>query len=170
MELSKQLARDAKKKGICQQWHDELQKMTSKEEMLDMYVKGIDFCLSNDYPTNDFIREHFKGQGMEEHGIHLDEEINIVCQPKCICLGKTKGVVTTSKYEVCEVFAKHESELNVIAHDNAFVAVDVFDNAVVHVYAYENSKVCVNKYGGYVKCSSVDNARIKFREKNKKTY
>ena len=170
MELSKRLAMDAKKKGICKQWHDELEKMTSKEAMLEMYLKGIDFCLSNDYPTNDFIRENFKGQGMEEHGIHLDEEIIVENVPKCVCLGDTKGIVKTTKYGVCEVFAKHDSALNIIAQDNAFVMVDVFDDAVVHIHASGDSKVCVNHYGGTVDNCAIEQARIKFREMNKKTY
>ena len=60
MKLSKELARQAKAKGICAPWHAQLLTLQDKEAMVDMYLKGIDFCLANDYPKNDFIRTHFK--------------------------------------------------------------------------------------------------------------
>ena len=52
MKLSKELARQAKAKGICTPWHNELQNLQNKEAMVEMYLKGIDFCLANDYPTS----------------------------------------------------------------------------------------------------------------------
>lgn len=90
MKLSKELARQAKAKGICTPWHNELQNLQNKEAMVEMYLKGIDFCLANDYPQNDFIREHFKGV-MEKQGVFLDDNIKVENKPKCVCLGKTCG-------------------------------------------------------------------------------
>ncbi len=169
MKLSKELARAAKAKGICAPWHAELLTLQDKDAMVEMYLKGIDFCLSNDYPNNDFIRTHFKGV-MEKHGVFLDDEIKIENNPKCVCLGATCGRIATGGFETCEVFAKHDAELNVVAKDNAFVMIDVFDNAVVSIYASDRAKVCVNHYGGKITKTTTDDAVVKIREKNKKTY
>lgn len=170
MNLSKELARDARKRGICEEWHDELQNQTSKDAMVRMYLKGIDFCLSNEYPDNDYIRKHFKGD-MEKHGVFLDDAIEVSNAPKCVCLGACSGHVVVDGFNVCEVFVKHDSVLNVIAKDNSFVMIDVFDKAVLNVYAHDKAKVCVNRYGGTVKRFVRDEeAVVKIQEKDKKTY
>ena len=75
---------------------------------------GIDFCLEHDYPSNDFIRENFKGV-MEKHGVFLDDAIVLQDQSKCIALGTTNGKVTATGYSVSEVWAKHDSALNIVA-------------------------------------------------------
>ena len=59
MKVNKQLARDAKKKGICEEWYDRLIDTKEKDKLIKMYLEGIDFCLSNEYPSNEFIRRHF---------------------------------------------------------------------------------------------------------------
>lgn len=169
MKLSKELAKQAKVKGICAPWHAQLLTLDDKDAMLDMYLKGIDFCLANDFPSNDFIRENFKGS-MEHKGIFLDETINVANMPKCVCLGTTTGRIIVNVYEVCEIFAKHDAALNVVARDNAFVMIDVFDDAVVNIHASDRAKVCVNHYGGEIKKIITDDAVVKIREKNKKTY
>jgi hypothetical protein len=170
MELSKELAKEAKKKGICEPWYKELKTLEDKRAMVRMYLKGIDFCLANDYPSNDYIRQNF-GDMMNEFGVFLDDNIDLVDVPKCVALGATKGRVEIDKFSVSEIFIKHESALNVVAKDNAFVMIDVFDNAVVMVYAQDNAKVCVNKYGNAtIHSNNTGSAMVKVIEKHKKTY
>ena len=88
MSVAKELAKEAKKKGICSEWHGELRKLgDNKRAMLQMYIKGIDFCLKNDFPSNDYIRANFKGT-MEDFGVFLDEpNLNITNFAKCVALG-----------------------------------------------------------------------------------
>ena len=74
MKIAKELAREARRLGICDEWHSELKRLTDKRAMVEMYVTGLDFCLSNDYPSNEYIRSNFKGV-MEEYGVFLDDEI-----------------------------------------------------------------------------------------------
>lgn len=171
MKVIKELARQAKADGICTPWYNQLMKLHDSDvaAMADMYLKGIDFCLSNNYPDNEFLRTHFKGK-MEQYGIFLDDEVLIENKPKCVCLGATRGRIETNGFGVCEIFLKNDSELNVIAKDNAFVMIDIFDNSVVNVYASDRAKVCVNHYGGTIMKYITNDAIIKIREKNKKTY
>lgn len=111
------------------------------------YVFARDrFLLKNNYPDNDFIKAHF-GDIAPMNGVFVDDCIDVENRPKCVCLGATFGKVKTGGFNVCEIFAKHDAEINVIAADNAFVMVDVFDNAVVNIHAHSRAKVCVNKYG-----------------------
>lgn len=173
MKIAKELAKEAKRKGICEPWYNDLKMLgDNKKAMVAMYVKGIDFCLSNDYPSNEYIRENFKGV-MEDFGVFLDDTINLVNYKRCIALGRTKGRVEIASYGVCEVFAKHDSELRIIAKDNAFVEIDIFDNAVVYVHAQDRAKVHINRYGGNIISDPIEDgnlAMVKIVEKHKKTY
>lgn len=171
-DLSKQLAKEAKKKGICKEWHTALKSLTDRKAMVEMYLRGIDFCLKNDYPANDFIKANF-GDIAPLMGVFVDCEICVENNPKCVCLGATFGKITTTGFEVCEIYAKHDSEINVVVLDNAFVMLDVFDNSVVNIHAHDRAKVCVNKYGdgGRVNIVVEDaEAHVKIRVKNSKTY
>lgn len=71
---------------------------------------------------------------MEQYGVFLDDDIKIENKPKCVCLGATCGRIEITGFNVCEIYAKHNAKLNVIAKDNAFVVIDVFDDAVVNVW------------------------------------
>ena len=73
-EVTKQLAKAAQANGICTPWLNELKTLENKDALVDMYIRGLDFCLANDYPSNDFILLHFKFM-METHGVFLDDAI-----------------------------------------------------------------------------------------------
>ena len=170
MKLSKELARQAKKFGICQEWHSELRGLDDKKAMIEMYLKGIDFCLSYDYPNNEFIRTNFKGV-MEEFGVFLDDSIDLVNVPKCVVLGQTKGSIEINNFNVSEIFVKHDSELTIIAKGDSFVMIDLFDNAIIHVHIHDRAKVCVNRYGNsIIDHKEADSGMVKIIEKHKKTY
>ena len=171
MELSKMLARQAKKKGICKEWHTALKSLTDRKAMVEMYLRGIDFCLKNNFPDNGFIQANF-GDIAPQMGVFLDKHIEAENCAKCVCLGATFGKVTTTGFNVCEIFAKHDAELNIIATDNAFVMVDAFDNAVVNIHTHDRAKVCVNKYGNAVVNEIITDAeaQVKIRVKTSKTY
>lgn len=171
-ELSKTLAKGAKRKGICKEWHTALKSLTDRKAMVEMYLRGIDFCLKNDYPANDFIKAHF-GDIAPQMGVFVDTEISIENSPKCVCLGATFGIIKTNNFNVTEIFAKHCSELNVIAAGNAFVMIDVFDESVINIHAHDRAKVCVNKYGDGGRVNIVieeAEAQVKIRVKTQKTY
>ena len=107
---------------------------------------------------------------MEKHGIHLDEVLDIESESTVVALGKCLGDIVTIEYDVCQVFAKHDSDLIIMAHGNSFVMLDIFDNAKVSIFAYDNAKVCINRYGGEITESKKENSIIKVIEKNKKKY
>jgi hypothetical protein len=172
MKLNKELAKEARRKGICKEWHNQLKNLEDKRQMVEMYIRGIDFCLKNNYPGNDFILEHFNGI-RTEYGIFVDDTINILNQNRCVALGKTTGRVETTGYGICEIFVKHHFVLTIVAKDNAFVMIDIFDNAEIEAIALNNAKVCVNQYGGNVISttgSEPGNAIIKVIRKQSKTY
>lgn len=169
MNIGKELALAAKKYGLCEEWFDEMKPLKDKGKLLDMYVRGIDFCLANDYPSNDYIRKHFKGE-MEAFGVHLDDSIEALNPERIIALGESSGRIVVDSYNVCEVFVKHSSCMTIEAKGHSFVMIDVFDDTRLNVTGSEEAKVCVNRYGGEISFNQEGNSRIKIVEKHKKTY
>lgn len=169
MKIGKELANAAKKKGICKEWFNNMKGLDDKEALIEMYVKGIDFCLANDFPSNDYIRTNFAGK-MEAYGVHLDEFLNTVNDRRVVALGNCLGRIEVNRFGVSEVFVKHESDLVIVAKDNSFVMIDMFDSTKLKVIASEDAKVCINHYGGDLITEKSDDAIVKVIQKNKKTY
>ena len=59
MKVNRELARLAKQNGICEEWFNDLLTTEDKGKLIKMYLDGIDFCLSNEYPPLPFIKKHF---------------------------------------------------------------------------------------------------------------
>ena len=172
MDLTKELAKEAKRKDACKQGYDQLITIAPSDKiaMVQLYLRNIDFCLGNDYPSNEFIKANFNGVA-QDMGVFVDERINVENAPKCVCLGATNGTITVLGFSVCEIFAKHDAKINIKAKDNSFVMVDLFDNAVINIHAFDRAKVCVNRYGGVVNTiHSDEESRVKIIEKETKSY
>jgi hypothetical protein len=170
MKLAKELANRAAVLGICKEWHDNLTGLSDRHAMAEMYLKGIDFCLANDYPANDFIKRHF-GDVIHTHGIFVDEEMAGKDLRKCVLLGRCRGRLEQGGFGTSEVFVKHRSTVEIVARGHAFVMVDAFDNAVVNVQASDHARVCVNLYGDAIANSSSEGtATVKVLHKHHKTY
>lgn len=137
-----------------------------------MFLAGIDFCLSNEYPPLPLIKRYFAGD-MEPYGIFLDDRIAARNAEHVVAFGACTGAAEYTGFAVGQVFVKHTGKLTIAASGNAFVMVDIFDEAQVEIQATDNAKVCVNQYGGSVATKTDDGAGkavIKVIRKQSKTY
>ena len=172
MKINKRLAIEAKKHNICDNWFNDILKANDKDKMIEIYLKGIDFCLLNDYPTRPFIQKHFSKEIMNKYNIFLDEKIEAQNTQNIVILGNSSGTVEYAGYEVGQVFVSHEAKLTVIASDNSFVMVSTFGKCEVDVIASNDAKVCVFYYAGKLTTatgSEQGNAVIKVIHKHSKT-
>ena len=169
MKLNNKLAEMARKAGICEEWFTRLMSTEDKDKLIKMYLEGIDFCLSNEYPDNEFIRRHFVGT-CEAYGIYLDEQIATLNSMHVVALGCCTGTAEYTDFVVGQVFVKHTGKLTITASGNSFIMVDVFDEAQIEIQATDNAKVCVNQYGGNISEKKDGNAVVKVIRKQSKTY
>jgi hypothetical protein len=167
-QLNKELAAEARAKGICKEWYSRLQRTEDRETLLKMFLDGIDFCISEDFPSPRFF-QLFDGI-RQQHGIFRDEPIKAENSRYVAAFGRSEGTAQYAGYAVGQVFVKHESKLTINATGNAFVMVDIFDSAAIEVNASGAAKVCVNQYGGQVTSTEREQATIKVIHKHSKTY
>ena len=168
MKINRELAAEAKAKGICKEWYNRLQHTEDKHALIKMFLDGIDFCISEDYQPERFFQT-FDGI-RQQYGIFRDESIQSENSKYIVAFGQCEGTVEYIGYAVGQVFVKHESKLTIKASDNTFVMVDIFDNAKIEVEAKDNAKVCINQYSGTIISVESDNATIKVIHKQSKTY
>ena len=165
-DLTEHLAKQAMKYGICDQWYSELVKIEDRKALMDMYVRGIDFCLRNNFPSNEELEKYFSDI-MPDMGVYLNMPIDVKNIRPCVCLGNTYGKYTIGDYCAGEIFIKHDAKIDIVAQDNAFLMVNLFENAIINVTANDRAKVCIKQFGGTIahKESGLD-AIIKITQRN----
>lgn len=168
MELVDTLKKDGIDKGLCRMWQMKFRKGMDTKALIEMYIKGIDFCIAEDYPTLDFIRDNFKGI-CEPYGAYVDDEIDLENTPDIVLNGDCKAMLRYNGFHVSRIYARHNSQIAVNAEDNSLVTIDAFDSAnLVVATAGDKAQVIVNIYGdAQVNCIG---SGIQVHNKNKKSY
>lgn len=148
MEVVAQLKQDGIEKGLCRLWQMKLKSGLSVAELSDLYIRGINFCVSEDYPTLDFMRSNFRGQ-CEPYGIYIDDEVTGVSNIKDAVLnGDCKAMLEYDGVSVSRIYARHNTQASVNVSDDALVTIDAFDNSkLVIATSGKNAMVIVNLYG-----------------------
>ena len=57
--LNSELRGHAVSYGLCTQWQGDWQNNKSQQELIGMYIRGIDFCIEHDYPTVVNVQANF---------------------------------------------------------------------------------------------------------------
>nr|UWG79371.1 MAG: hypothetical protein [Bacteriophage sp.]DAP58062.1 MAG TPA: hypothetical protein [Caudoviricetes sp.] len=168
MELVQQLKKDGIDKGLCRLWQMKLKQGLTYKDLIGLYIRGIDFCIKGDYPTLDFIREHFKGK-CEPYGVFVDDDLEQSNLPNIVLNGKCRAFLDYDGYSVSNIYARDSTKCSVNISDYAIVTIDAFDNAELFVATSgDDAKVLINVYGN-AKIECLGNG-IKVNYKNKKTY
>lgn len=127
MDISAELKKEAVRLNLCEEW-TEAWKNPSLEEMADMYIRGLDFCIENNYPSNDFIKAHF-GKVAEDKGVFTDTEVNLLNPEIAILNGNCTGTIELTGYASRDIHVRHDSKVKIIVRDYATAFVRVYDNA-----------------------------------------
>lgn len=158
--LIEQLKNDAISKGICEAWQNKFTDNMSIEELVKMYIKGIDFCISEDYPTLEFMKSKFKGI-CEPYGVFIDETVLEVNKPDIVLNGSCEASLWYWDYTVSRLYVRHNSIANLNVLNNALVTIDVYDNSVLNIIAVDNCKIIVTLYGNSkANISKSDNVKV----------
>ena len=163
-KVAKELAKEAQKKDICNEWYQYLLCATSVDQLADMYISGLDFCLQNNFPSNSFIKKHFKGE-VEHKGIYLGAQENVSGKRRVVLLGNSCCTANLKGYDASSIYIKDTSTLAITVADNAFASITVLNKGSVNIFATGKAKVCVYNYGGNVHVEETSTAPVKIINK-----
>lgn len=170
MELNRYIVEKALEKDICKPWARMIANAANKDELMVMYRNGIDFCITNDFPSNNDLVE-LGSDVINKHGVYVNGEARLNNSNFVVLLGSSFGTLNYSGFEVGQIYVKDKSKITVLAKDNAYVMIDAFGNSSLTVEAYESSKVIINVYGSAkVDVSESSIPSVTIHQKNKETY
>ncbi|WP_312357351.1 hypothetical protein [Empedobacter sp.] len=160
----------AKQNEICEEWAVKMENAQTLDELLDMYIKGIDFSFSTEFLSNDFMRRNIKGK-MEHKGIFLDDSVDLHNNRDIVCLGDSRLNYLADEFSVTQMYLRDNSKARLVVRDSAFVMIDIFDNVQLEIEASDKANVRVNCYkGAKVTYKSNDDSYVKISNKDFKTY
>lgn len=164
--LSEKMKQEAIDLGLCRQWTEEWQDGTTKDEMVEKFVTGIDFCIKHDWPSPDFMQREF-GDVMHSHGVYANEPVRAENAPVVVLNGDCR---CEALYEGCstgDIYVRHVSTLHLRVRFLAKVFVEMYDDCRVTIDAEEGTKVFVYRHGGEIVSAKGD---IVVRERKMRYY
>lgn len=159
--LNRELKGGAVMRGLCAQWTGRWNRDLSKDELMDMYVEGIDFCIERDWPSVEYMTRNFSRSERNRHGIFVNEKVGHVGTKAYVLNGYCDGSVMFGVGEAVSMYVRHNSKIEIQATNNARVFVSVYDNAEVAASADMGAKVFIYKHSD--RCSIKTNGDVHIR-------
>lgn len=145
-ELNKQLKASAVGYGLCAQWQGDWNCDKSKQELIDMYKRGLDFAIEHDYPSLEFIKDNFNDEILNSNLIFIDSEIDIDGKSGIYIInGSCSGIINLHTFNTATIYVRHNSNITIAANGVSKVFVKLYDNAVVNIIQEQASRVYVYK-------------------------
>ena len=156
-ELSIKLREDARRIGLCDKWYHEWEDEKSKQQLIDLFKRGLDFCLSKRWPAKPFILHHFSQEILRANGILVDDKYSFpVRDPEMrrliylqdfVLIGNSSTTIRYSfRPHICNVWALDDSKVKVDVKYGAFILIHLFDKAHADVTTDLVSKVTVIRH------------------------
>lgn len=142
--LSETLKQQAVDLGLCRPW-TEAWDDCDQQELIDKFVKGIDFCLERNWPTPEFIKANFDRDLLNANLIFVDEYLDFDMMPSGVYVinGECTGTIRFAPWTAATVYVRHTSNVRIIADDFAKVFVRLYDEAEAVVDSDESAVVKV---------------------------
>lgn len=158
--ISLKMRSEAVSLGLCDKWQEEWTSQTTKEEMIEKFIRGQDFCIKHDWPSVSQIKKYGKGL-INRYGVYADEKF-VSDSPTTIAMGSCDGSIYADKHDVRVVYLRHKSKIKIEARGESRVFISIYDDSHADIKCYENAKVFVYRYGGTVKA----NGDVKVRQRD----
>ena len=147
--LSDRMKNEAVALGLCAQWTAEWHDNSSKHEMVEKFVKGIDFCIGKNWPSTKDMKKYF-GDVIHDHGVYVDENVDLQ-NPKIVILnGECVANINYDWMDSGEIYVRHNSSLYLKVKGFSRVFINLLDGAELHVECEDTAKCFVYQYGGTV--------------------
>lgn len=130
----------AKKAGACAPGLRDIQTSDNVNDLIRLLKtgKGIEFIMDSNFLTESVYNQY--RSELEKQNIFFDGSHSLVNPCLVIALGGVMNIELNG-FQVCEIYAKGDSIINLIACDNAFVSIESYGQAKVVINKSGNAKV-----------------------------
>lgn len=159
MKIGKEIALLAKKKNLCEPWFIDMIKQEEFEPLCEMFFKGDDWAMKNDFPDLHTLRKF--NDRIQPFGLYTDFKGAVQNKEKAAVFGRSDCTFIYDDFFAGILIVRHSSITRVLVNGNAFLLINLLDDAFLQVDALENSQVVVYKYGENCTCKVTGNVQIK---------
>ena len=142
-ELNRILRNKAIKSGLCEDWQNHIwNRDLTIPELLEIYIKGFDFSVDNDWIDYDFIKEVIPIEDLHDANIYIDEKVYLTSEASgyFVFLGESRGSLVADGFIAVTVYCRHNSRIDVRAINGARVFVTYYDDSGGDCYQDDYSK------------------------------
>lgn len=138
-ELSFTLRDMGRSMGMCDKFYDRWIDGMDVDTMLDLYIKGLDFCIEKDFPPLDFVRRNFDTSDLHRHHIYIDEHVDLEGESgDYVFLGRCTGNVHFGDFCISGVYLRHSSEMKIRSEGFSRVFVSLYEESSCDVVANDS--------------------------------
>jgi len=161
-ELNKDLRNQAIHLGLCNEWQKLWQKGWSKEKMVEMMFRGLDFCLKFHFPANEYILKHFDKDFLRNAGIFVNDKYSVLNPKQILILGTSDITIRYNTWNHGNIHIRDNSSLKLTARNRSFVIVHLYENASLTAEQFDKAQIVVIKHS--IKANVIADKNVKVRE------
>ena len=165
-DLSLEMKSQAISLGLCKMWTDEWKDNTSKEELVNKFIAGLDFCIEHNWPSVPDMKRLFGGV-MQKQGVFADERATVKDAQMTVLNGTCDCSATFDGCASGDIYVRHRSTLRLKAAGNARVFVTVLDDSSIDVATDETAKVFVYRHDNGTVKKSFGNVVVRDKTRRK---
>lgn len=145
-EINQRLRDEAIRLGLCQQWQREWSGDWDEDKMIARYIKGIDFCLKNNYPSNDFILRNFSRDALRRGGLFVDDVHSCLNYKYIVVKGISHIKARYNATNIGNIYVTDAAEVEVTARGRSFVVISALGHAKVTTHQYDAGDIVVIRH------------------------
>lgn len=162
MNLQELILQDGIKHGMCEKFQKLLSaRELSSDELCALYIRGLDFCIENNWPGVDIISQ-FDPNELNRNGIYYDVEGRIDAKLFTVINGDSDVTVVVGQNEVTSLYVRNNSKVKIIAEQDSYCYVTCLDNCEVSIVSKApTARINCSLYGGNIDKEKFDKINYK---------
>lgn len=160
MKIGKEIALEIERLNIylCPEFTSQMITFSNYTQLANMYFKGSDWSMENDFPRLDILRKH--KLGLIPCGLLTDVSSEYSNVRYLGVFGNSNVVLNYDKFSVAQCIIRHNSKAKIYIKDYSKIQINILDNADVEVICSEEGSASVFVYGQNVKIKVSGNVKI----------
>lgn len=163
-KINRELRAQAVKLGLCGQWQKKWDRDLTQEELVELYVDGIDFGIRHDWPSAEYMAKNFDHEVLHENGVWVNEEAEESFKGRMVLNGSCAGDLHFGGIDVVTIYVRHTSSVRIVVDGYAMVFVMLYDKASVEIVNRSVRKQKVITYSDG--CSVTYSGDVDIRERS----
>lgn len=160
--INNELRDEAIRLGLCNEWQQLWSKDWDFTKLVERYKKGIDFCMENHYPSDNFVKNNFDRELLRKNFILVDDKYSFLNPKVCVVTGNSDSNIRFNAWSSGEVYISGSSNVTLTAKNYSFVMVHLYEESSISAIASDKARIVIIKHAKTTKIDkSIGDVRVK---------